>query len=192
MAGDVHVHLFLWGGKYQRMFCCLFATQLDLHGAIQTADWNWLAGIISALFFQSAQRLLAAQCRRKRAEEGEESHGWEPGSLGQFGWHSAFLFFLVLNDAIVAIAKTFRCLVTDWLLGVHCAAHEGSYGVWFKMRRVNLRTWLGSWLDGLCAAVFPRRLKTSGPTPQWLGDPIMGLVRLDYFHCIYDPVHLTG
>lgn len=68
------------------LFCCpLFATQLDLHSAVQTADGNWFAGIVSALLFKSAQRLLTAQCRRERAEEGEEGDGWEPGSLGRLG-----------------------------------------------------------------------------------------------------------
>jgi hypothetical protein len=64
----------------------------DLHCPIQTADGNWFARIVSSLFLQIAQWLLACQCCRERAEEGQERDGWEPGSSIQFRWH-----FLVLS-----------------------------------------------------------------------------------------------
>ena len=51
---------------------------INVHCSIQTADWNWLAGVVSSLLVEAAQRLLAAQCGGEAAEEGDECDGGEP------------------------------------------------------------------------------------------------------------------
>ena len=60
---------------------------INLHGSVQAADRNWLPRVVSSLLLQATQRLLAAQCRGERAEEGEERDGWKPGSRIRFRWH---------------------------------------------------------------------------------------------------------